>query len=439
MFVKIEKLMNRITYFFAKFKSDIGLKRVFSNSLYLFSIQALNYLFPFLALPFLLNTLSIESFGIYVYSLTAIQFMMLFVDFGFTITIAKKITGFKDNSKEIVDLYWLVSIIQFAFFLLMLLIYVIIFFSFSSLDAYKWGVLTASISVFGFVLFPNWLFQGLDKMKSLSIINFVSKFLTYPLLFFFIKNENDHLLAIFLQSLSFVVAGLISIILIFREKRFRKFDRRIITVSNIKLEVLDSKNIFLSNSAITVITSSFTLLLGFFSTTFYVGLFGAIDKIIQAMSFSVFIPINQAFFPMIAKTGITDLDKGKKIFKLVFYLMLAIMVVEYVGVILFEDFILDNFFNKYGNIKVVFRLTSLMIFPITLGGICGQLGLIALGNDTDKKIFSSIYIYTCIVSLPLSFLLIYFFNFNGAIFSMMFAQTIIFALMFYFVKKQKII
>ena len=122
MFVKIEKLMNRITYFFAKFKSDIGLKRVFSNSLYLFSIQALNYLFPFLALPFLLNTLSIESFGIYVYSLTAIQFMMLFVDFGFTITIAKKITGFKDNSKEIVDLYWLVSIIQFAFFLLMLLI-----------------------------------------------------------------------------------------------------------------------------------------------------------------------------------------------------------------------------------------------------------------------------------------------------------------------------
>lgn len=431
--------MNKIKFFFTRFKSDIYLKKVFSNSLYLFSIQALNYLFPFLALPFLLNTLSIASFGIYVFSLTAIQFMMLFVDFGFTITIAKKITSFKDNSQEIVDTYWLISTIQLAFFLLMLLIYIIVFFSFSSLFVYRWGVLTASISVFGFVLFPNWLFQGLDKMKTLSIINFASKFLTYPLLFFYIKDENDHILAIFIQSMSFVIAGLISIIVIFREKRFIKLDRDIITVSNIKYEISEAKNIFLSNSAITIITSSFTLLLGVFSTAFYVGLFGAIDKIIQALSFSIFVPINQAFFPMIAKTGVTDFDKAKKIFKLVFYLMLAIMMIEYVGVILFEDFISYKFFNKYGDIKLVFRITTLLIFPITLGGICGQLGLIALGDSNDKKIFSSIYIYTCVISLPLSFLLIYFFNFNGAIISMMFAQTMIFACMFYFVRKKKIL
>lgn len=431
--------MNKIKFFFTRFKSDIYLKKVFSNSLYLFSIQALNYLFPFLALPFLLNTLSIESFGIYVFSLTAIQFMMLFVDFGFTITIAKKITGFKDNSKEIVDTYWLISTIQLVFFLLILLIYIIVFFSFSSLFVYRWGVMTASISVFGFVLFPNWLFQGLDKMKTLSIINFASKFLTYPLFFFFIKDKNDHISAIFIQSMSFVIAGLISIIVIFREKRFIKLDRDIITVSNIKYEISESKNIFLSNSAITIITSSFTLLLGVFSTAFYVGLFGAIDKIIQALSFSIFVPMNQAFFPMIAKTGVTDFDKAKKIFKLVFYLMLTIMMLEYVCVILFEDFISDKFFNKYGDIKLVFRITTLLILPITLGGICGQLGLIALGDSNDKKIFSSIYIYTCVISLPLSFLLIYFFNFNGAIISMMFAQTMIFACMFYFVRKKKIL
>lgn len=431
--------MNKIWLFFKRFKVDNYLKRSFSNSLYLFSIQALNYLFPFLALPFLLNILSIESFGIYVFSLTAIQFMMLFVDFGFTITIAKKIIGFKDNLREIVDTYWLISIIQLLFFLLIFLIYVIVFFSFSSLYVYRWGVLTASISVFGFVLFPNWLFQGLDKMKTLSIINFTSKFLTYPLLFLFIKDKNDHILAIFIQSMSFVIAGVISIIIIFREKRFTQFGREILTVSKIKNEILESKNIFLSNSAITIITSSFTLLLGVFSTAFYVGLFGAIEKIIQALSFSVFVPINQAFFPMITKTGVEDFNKAKKIFKLVFYLVLAIMILEYVVIILFENFILENFFNKYGDIKIVFRISTLLIFPITLGGVCGQLGMIALGDFNGKKIFSSIYIYTCIISLPLSFLLIYLFNFNGAIISMMFAQTIIFIFMFYYVKKIGII
>lgn len=431
--------MIKFAFFLTKFKNDISLKRVLSNSLYLFFIQALNYLFPFLALPFLLNTLSIDAFGIYVFSLTAIQFMTMFVDFGFTITIAKKIAGYKDNSKEIVDIYWLISIIQFVCFLLMLVAYLVIFFTFPSLFVFRWGILTASISVFGFVLFPNWLFQGLDKMKTLSTINFASKFLTYPLLFFFVKDKNDHILAIFIQSMSFVVAGAISMIVIFREKRFRNFDREIITVSNIKHEISESKNIFLSNSSITIITSSFTLLLGLFSTAFYVGLFGAIDKIIQALSFSIFVPMSQAFFPVIAKTGITDFDKAKKIFKFVFYLMLVIMVVEYVGIILFEDFILDKFFNKYGDIKLVFRITTLLIFPITLGGICGQLGLIALGDNKDKKIFSHIYIYTCVISLPLSFLLIYFFSFNGAIISMMFAQIVIFISMFCFVRKKQII
>ncbi|MES2239774.1 MAG: oligosaccharide flippase family protein [Bacteroidota bacterium] len=431
--------MNKLTVFFSKFKSDINLKKVFSNSLYLFSIQALNYLFPFLAFPFLLATLSSDSFGIYVFSLAAIQFMMLFVDFGFTISIPKKIAGFKDNSKEIIETYWLISIIQLVFFFIILIIYLIIIFSFSSLYVYRWGILTASISAFGFALFPNWLFQGLDKMKTLSIINFTSKFLTYPLFFFLINNKNDHILAIFIQSLSFLVAGIISIIVIFREKRFRDFNTEIITVANIKHEILESKNIFLSNSAITIITSSFTLLLGLFSTSFYVGLFGAIDKIIQAMSFSIFVPINQAFFPMLVKLGISNLDKAKKIFKIVFYLILIIMILEYIGIILFEDFILDKFFHNFGDVKQIFRITALTIFPITLGGVCGQLGLIALGDNKDKKIFSSIYIYTSFISLPLSFLLIYFFNFNGAVFSMMLSQTVIFAFMFYFVKKQKII
>lgn len=431
--------MNKLTFFFTKFKTDINLKRVFSNSLYLFSIQALNYLFPFLAFPFLLANLSIESFGIYVFSLSAIQFMMLVVDFGFTISIPKKIAGFKDNSKEIVETYWLISTIQLTFFFLMLIIYLFVVFSFSSLLVYRWGILTASISVFGFVLFPNWLFQGLDKMKNLSIINFASKFLTYPLFFFLIKDKNDHIMAIFIQSLSFLVAGIISVVVIFREKRFRQFSNKIITISNMKNEISESKSIFLSNSSITIITSSFTLLLGVFSTSFYVGLFGAIDKIIQALSFSVFVPINQAFFPILTKTGISNFDRAKKIFKIVFYLIFIIMTVEYIGIILFEDFILDKFFHNFGDIKKIFRISALTIFPITLGGVCGQLGLIALGNSNDKKIFSSVYIYTCVISLPLSFLLIYFFNFNGAIFSMMFAQTVICISMFYFARKQKII
>ncbi len=208
-------------------------------------------------------------------------------------------------------------------------------------------------------------------------------------------------------------------------------------IRNIKRELLESWSIFLSNSAITIITTSFTLLLGVFTSAFYVGLFGAIDRIIQAISFGIYVPISQAFFPVIARIGVINFRKAKKILKSVFYSMLIVMGLVYFTFIYFEDLIIQYFFTEYQDVRLLLIISISAILPVTLGGVCGQLGLIALGGETHKKIFSNIYIFTCCISVPLSLTTIYFFQLEGAIFSMLFAQTIIFLGMLYFVIKYK--
>ena len=81
----------------------------------------------------------------------------------------------------------------------------------------------------------------------------------------------------------------------------------------------------------------------------------------------------------------------------------------------------------------------LMIFPISLGGIVGQLGLLALGGDYEKKIFSKIYIYVGLVSVPITIFLIYLLEIEGAIYAMLLVETFIFLIFWLFSKKQKII
>ena len=142
--------------------SDDVYKKAGINSLFLFAIQGLNYVFPFLVLPYLLTILSGESFGIYTFSLTTIQFVTTIVDFGFTISISKKIASYGDDFERISKKYWLIITTQLliyiflvgtVFFLTMILPY---------LEVYKTGILIGLISILGYIFFPQWLFLGMN-------------------------------------------------------------------------------------------------------------------------------------------------------------------------------------------------------------------------------------------------------------------------------------
>ena len=71
----------------------------------------------------------------------------------------------------------------------------------------------------------------------------------------------------------------------------------------------------------------------------------------------------------------------------------------------------------------------LMIFPIALGGILGNLGLLGLGGDREKRVFSKVYIWVGFISVPVSIFAIKCFELKGAIIAMLFVEFTIFILM----------
>lgn len=434
-----KKCVYKIKTAFLKYKNNDDIKEGLKNSMYLYLAQGLNYILPFLILPYLLRILSVDSFGIYVYSLMFSQVGMLFVDFGFNINISKKITTLPVDSSEVVDLFWLIILIQFLICGVIFIIVLLLLNTIAYLHPYRYGIILSMISLIGFVLFPTWIFQGLNKMKQLGFISAISKIITFPFIFVFVSRSTDYDKALIIQSLSWIVAGIFSTVYILKDKRFRKVNRHIIKWKKIFSELSQSFLILISNSAVTITTSSITFLLGMFTSTYFVGVYGAIERIVRAIYSSIYLPLNQAFYPIIARMSVQYPDKAKRMFKGVFFLVCAIMGTI---IILFffigEKFILQYCFKGYTNIKFLLEISIGVVLPISLGGICGQLGLIAIGSEKHKRIFSKVYIFICLLTLPLSLIAIYFFKLNGAIFSMLFSQIMVFILMFFYVKKYKI-
>src|SRR5690625_6506566 len=62
----------------------------------------------------------------------------------------------------------------------------------------------------GRIMFPEWFFQGMERMRYITILNVISKFVFTLAVFVFIKEKSDYILQPLLTTLGYIVAGFFS-------------------------------------------------------------------------------------------------------------------------------------------------------------------------------------------------------------------------------------
>ena len=63
-----------------------------------------------------------------------------------------------------------------------------------------------------------WLFQGLGKIRMISIFNMISKLLILPITFILVKCPDDYLKAAFIQAFVYLLSSLIAIFFVVKDK-----------------------------------------------------------------------------------------------------------------------------------------------------------------------------------------------------------------------------
>ena len=297
MSIFLEKLLiNKMTLDKIYIKSVI--KRLFKSKIFenyasMTFMQGANVIIGLLLYPYLIRHLEKEAYGSYMLAVSVISFFIIFISFGFNLPALKQISLNQKNlekRQEIISFVFTAKAILFAFSLIILGL-LIIFIPF--LRANYILYLIVFIIVISEIIFPAWYFQGMQKMKVVTIIQFSIKILSIPFIFIFVKKPDDLLILAIIYSAVNIIC---SIILFFYLKIKENIIPRFVKIDKLKNLFKDSLPLFWTNLMITLKLEGTTLVIATFIGVADVAIYDLARKIISFLQILTQ-SVNTALFP----------------------------------------------------------------------------------------------------------------------------------------------
>lgn len=387
-----------------KFKSEDN-KRLLSNFMSLSVLQGANYILPLLTLPYLVRVLGVEYFGLLAFATATITYFNIITDYGFNLTATKEISIHRDNKEKIIEIFSSVMTIKVILMILSFILMSILVFSFEKFSQH-WEVYCLTFGmVIGQVLFPIWFFQGMERMKYITYLNILAKFIFTVAIFIFVQEQSDFWIVPLLTSVGFIVAGVWSLYLVKKEFQVSFTFQK---VETIKTYFLDGWDIFMQRIYVSLYTTTNIVFLGYFTNNTIVGYYAIAEKIIDIFR-QFFTIISQVFFPYFAKKfKKNNANAFKMLFKTSSY-MLILSLCSLLFIIFLGEYILLFISGK-------FISESLMILNILIIGVIiipffslYTAALVSIGYSKD---LNKIARNSAIISIPMSVILI---NYFGAI------------------------
>ncbi len=392
---------------------------------YLIALQGVNYIAPLLVLPYLMVVLGTEKFGYIGFSLSVTQYFMLIVDFGFNLSATKKIALLKDDKESLSEifsstLFAKIILLVISFFLFIIISHV------NRFEVYKETMSIMFIMVIANAFNFVWFFQGIGKIRVISIINSIVKLSILPLTFLFVKSSADFIIAASIQVLVYVFSSIICVGYLLY---YRLTLLKIINISLIVKELKDSFPIFLSIAATTIYTASFVIVLGYFSTPEAVGEYSAVDRIMRALCYLVLLPTLQAFYPKVSQLGLNNIRAAFSLIKKILLFMIISMSLIFVVMFFLSGYAIDYLGDDYRNTSGLFKIMSFVPFFVGVGGVCAQLVILALGATAEKKYYQRVYLFAGLIALFSVFILVSNYNQMGAVISLLITESLVCILM----------
>lgn len=278
--------------------------RLIGNIISLIVLQGSNYLFPLLTFPYLIRTLGIGNYGVLIFCVGMMQFLNVFIDYGFNISGTKDISIHKQNQEKINDIYNVIMTIKVMLASLVGIIYFAVIEMVPFFSENRTAFLLSLLITIGNALFPIWLYQGLEKMKYITYFNIMVKAFVTVMVFLFIKNKEDLSLAVFFQTLYFFLPAVISIL--FVKIKLKISYKAVFDIHRIKDELNRGKHIFMTTLWSNFYSQGPLLILGFISGSHATGNYGIGEKV-QGAFYGLSQPFTQAIYPYIC-----DLYENKK-------------------------------------------------------------------------------------------------------------------------------
>jgi polysaccharide transporter, PST family len=258
--------------------------------------QGIAIVFPLLVFPYLLRILGIGNFGVFASLQTGVMYFDMLVAFGFGLTATKQIAMTTDvtTHKKIIAAVYAIKFLLFAAGIVLLLCCTLFM---PYLQQHFYLLLYAAIYVFGNLLFPDWYFQGIQKMKYCTLITVISKLIALVLLVLWVKQADDIAPALLALAIGNCIAGAAGLLLLLKKTGATI---QLPHSSYLKQQFSQSAYVFGSIIVAPFYSSVNIFILQIFASAPVVGAYAIVQKIFSAAGMLISV-INTAFFPYLTK------------------------------------------------------------------------------------------------------------------------------------------
>ena len=408
-------------------------KTLIENFFSLSFLQLATYILPLITLPYLVRVLGPEKFGLIAFSQAFIQYFMLLTDFGFNLSATREISIHREDKKQISRIFVSVFIIKLSLLLIAAVIIVIIVSCFDKFNSDKLVYYLTSLSIIGWVMFPQWFFQGIENMKFVTLFNVSAKLFFTICVFVFIKNQNDYLILPLLNSLGIILSGFFSF---FVALRFFNLSLELPSFNEIKHQFIDGWHIFISNISINLYTTSNSVLLGLLTNNQVVGYYSAAERIFIAFQ-QLGMPLFQALYPYFSKLYMDNREKAINLFNKLFKITLVVTFLISLGLSIFSPIIVKVILGEeYSKSIIILTLLSWVILASWGNYVLGIQGLVNFGY---KEIFAKIVFYCGLFHIIVLFICINIFGYIAIPIVWFLTESLIFTFEYTYLKKLKIL
>lgn len=188
---------------------------VIENMSYVTAFQIFTLLVPLVTYPYLIRVLGAELYGWVITSQVLVSYFSLFIDYGFRKVTTRHISVNRSDLQKLSEIVSSVIVVKFILWVISLMIYLIIIFC---IQPYREHILLFLFSygiTFNDLLFPQFYFQGIEKMKYVTMLNIVIKSIFLVLTFLFISSQADYFLVPVFLSIGSLLGGIIAFYIMF--------------------------------------------------------------------------------------------------------------------------------------------------------------------------------------------------------------------------------
>ena len=366
-----------------------------SNFISLSIIQLVSYVLPPFVLIYLTSTVGIERYGILAFCQSLVSACSIFIEFGYTLSATEKISKYRDKKifvGKIISGIFMVKIILYVLCALAIIIYTLLSVKYIG---HRSIFFLSLISLIAQGFFPFWLFQGIEKMKYITLIFALDKIIYVVMVILFIKEPSDYFLVPLFSGISGLISFAFSIWMIYK----LGYSLSIPTAKTTRYCFKFSKPFFASRIGVGVYANSGLLVLGLVASPSITALYAIAEQAYRALQ-AIVVPLSQTLYPYMVQT--------RNIALMLRIIIMISVIAPFVGLfgywcapILFSRFFSSEWLNVIPIVNLFFVAIVIHYIAVILGyPLSAAVNRIDVANNS---IISGSVVYLFLLSFLLYF------------------------------------